>query len=190
MTGQARVVRRAVPAHGPWPRDVPAPLQRIYAARGVLHPEDAELKLARLLPPEQLGHIDAAVRLLADAIAANRHIVVVGDFDCEGATGTAVAVRGLRMLGATRVGYQVPHRMTHGYGLSPALVEDMVAMAPDVIVTVDNGIACHAGIAAGQLRDQSAGACIDQLQHRLCAGCAVRQLAPGLVSGRSVGADP
>ncbi|MBP8081009.1 MAG: single-stranded-DNA-specific exonuclease RecJ, partial [Arenimonas sp.] len=78
-------------------------LQRIYAARGVLRPEDAELKLARLHPPETLSHIDAAVRLLAGAIQANRHIVIVGDFDCDGATGTAVAVRGLRMLGAARV---------------------------------------------------------------------------------------
>jgi single-stranded-DNA-specific exonuclease len=146
-----RITRRAVPEHGPWPAQVPAVLQRIYAARGVLRPEDAELKLARLLPPETLGHIQLAVELLASAISANRHIVIVGDFDCDGATGTAVAVRGLRMLGATRVSYQVPHRITHGYGLSPALVEDMVALQPDLLITVDNGIACHAGVAAAKL---------------------------------------
>ncbi|MFA6986391.1 MAG: single-stranded-DNA-specific exonuclease RecJ [Arenimonas sp.] len=148
----AQLIRRPVPEHGPWPAAVPAVLQRVYAARGVLRPEDAELKLARLLPPESLGHVDAAVRLLALAISANKHIVIVGDFDCDGATGTAVAVRGLRMLGATRVSYQVPHRITHGYGLSPALVEDMAPISPDLLVTVDNGIACHAGVAAARAR--------------------------------------
>jgi single-stranded-DNA-specific exonuclease len=147
-----RIVRRDVPAHGPWPESVPAVLQRVYAARGVLTPEQGELKLARLLPPEALGRIDAAVRLLADAIAADRHIVVVGDFDCDGATGTAVAVRGLRLLGARRVGYQVPHRHRHGYGLSPALVDDLVALEPDLLLTVDSGIACHAGIAAARAK--------------------------------------
>jgi single-stranded-DNA-specific exonuclease len=152
MIPQARLVRRLVPAHGPWPDGVPTVLQRVYAARGVLQPDHAELKLARMLPPESLGQIDAAVRLLSEAISANRHIVIVGDFDSDGATGTAVAVRGLRMLGATRVSYQVPHRITHGYGLSPALVEDLVALAPDILVTVDNGIACHAGVAAAKAR--------------------------------------
>jgi single-stranded-DNA-specific exonuclease len=131
---------------------VPALLQRIYAARGVLRPEDAELKLTRLHPPDSMGQIDAAARLLAGAIVADKHIVIVGDFDCDGATGTAVAVRGLRMLGGGRVSYQVPHRITHGYGLSPALVEDIAAIKPDLVVTVDSGIACHAGVAAAKAR--------------------------------------
>ena len=152
MTQQSALARRLVPAHGPWPDGVPACLQRVYAARGVLGPEGAELRLARLLPPDTLGGMDAAARLLAQAIAAGKHIVVVGDFDCDGATGTAVAVRGLRMLGATRVSYQVPHRVTHGYGLSAALVEAMAPMEPDLLVTVDNGIACHAGVAAAKAR--------------------------------------
>ncbi|MFY2764979.1 single-stranded-DNA-specific exonuclease RecJ [Arenimonas sp. MALMAid1274] len=147
-----RIVRRAVPPHGPWPDQVPALLQRILAARGVLTPEQGELKLARLLSPDLLGHIAAAVDLLAEAIAGHRHIVVVGDFDCDGATGTAVAVRGLRLLGAGHVSYQVPHRVNHGYGLSPALVEHLVPMAPDLLLTVDSGIACHAGIAAARAR--------------------------------------
>ena len=147
-----RILRREVPAHGPWPDSVPPALQRIYAARGVCTPAQGELKLARLLPPEALGHLPEAAALLAQAIAAHRHIVVVGDFDCDGATGTAVAVRGLRMLGATRVSYQVPHRVTHGYGLSPALVEHLDACAPDLVLTVDSGIACHAGVAAAKAR--------------------------------------
>ncbi len=147
-----RIRRREVPAYGPWPDSIPAVLQRIYAARGVLTPGQGELRLANLLPPETLGSVQVAAELLADAIAQDRHILVVGDFDCDGATGTAVAVRGLRLLGARRVGYQVPHRVTHGYGLSPALVEDLVARAPDLVLTVDSGIACHAGITAAKAR--------------------------------------
>jgi single-stranded-DNA-specific exonuclease len=127
-------------------------LQRIYASRGVCTPEQGELKLARLLSPDSLGRVAEAAQLLADAIAADRHIVVVGDFDCDGATGTAVAVRGLRLLGARRVSYQVPNRATHGYGLSPALVEHLQSLAPDLLLTVDSGIACHAGIAAAKSR--------------------------------------
>lgn len=147
-----RIRRRDVPAHGPWPVHVPPVLQRIYAARGVVNAAGAELKLARLLPPEALGRIDAAVALLAAAIAGDRHVVVVGDFDCDGATGTAVAVRGLRLLGARRVSYRVPHRHRHGYGLSPALVDELASLrpAPDLVLTVDSGIACHAGVAAAK----------------------------------------
>ena len=147
-----RILRRDVPAHGPWPDSVLPALQRVYAARGVCTPAQGELKLARLLPPETLGHLPEAAALLASAIAAHRHIVVVGDFDCDGATGTAVAVRGLRLLGATRVSYQVPHRVTHGYGLSPALVDHLEAFKPDLVLTVDSGIACHPGIAAAKAR--------------------------------------
>jgi single-stranded-DNA-specific exonuclease len=108
--------------------------------------------LARLLSPDSLGNLDAAVVLLAAAIAERRHIVVVGDFDCDGATGTAVAVRGLRMLGAGNVDFRVPNRATHGYGLSPALVDDLATMSPDLILTVDSGIACVAGVRAAKAR--------------------------------------
>ena len=147
-----RVVRRPCPPPGEWPAQVPEVLRRVYAARGVLSAADADLGLSRLLPPDSLGQLDAAVRLLADAIARARRIVVVGDFDCDGATGTAVAVRGLRLLGASRVTYRVPNRITHGYGLSPALVEDLVADAPDLLLTVDSGVACLAGVAAARAR--------------------------------------
>ncbi|HLU13541.1 MAG TPA: DHH family phosphoesterase, partial [Arenimonas sp.] len=147
-----RLRRRPVPESGPWPAAVPPLLRRIYAARGVLRPQDAELKLARLAPPVGLGGLEAAVELLREAIARDRHIVVVGDFDCDGATGTAVAVRGLQLLGARRVSYRVPHRLAHGYGLSPALVEDLQALQPDLVLTVDSGIACHAGVAAARAR--------------------------------------
>ena len=125
-------------------------LRRVYAARGVTTFADAQPRLADLLHPDGLGGMARAADLLADAIRRQRHIVIVGDFDCDGATGTAVGVRGLRMLGAQRVSYQVPHRILHGYGLTPALVEVMRPLQPDLVVTVDNGIASHAGIAAAK----------------------------------------
>jgi single-stranded-DNA-specific exonuclease len=145
-----KIIRRNIPEHGPWPANVSPVLQRVFASRGVSNPEQAELKLANLVSPDQLGGMDNAVDLLLNAINAQKHIVIVGDFDCDGATGTAVAMRGLKMLGAECVSYQVPHRIVHGYGLSPALVEHIVGIKPELIITVDNGIACHAGVAAAK----------------------------------------
>lgn len=152
MSGQPVICRRIVPAHGPWPAQVPAVLQRVFAARGVCRPEQAELRLAQLLPPQTMGGLTEAAMLLASAIAEQRRILVVGDFDCDGATGTAVAVRGLRMLGATQVDYRVPHRQRHGYGLSAALVADIALEGPVLVLTVDSGIACHEGVAAAKAR--------------------------------------
>ena len=149
-----RVVRRPVPAivDSHWPDHIPPLLRRIYATRGAQHPDEARPRLAHLPSPDLMGGIAAATALLADAIIADRHILVVGDFDCDGATACAVAVRGLRMLGARRVSHAVPDRIVHGYGLSPALVEELAPLAPDLLVTVDHGIACHAGIAAAKAR--------------------------------------
>ena len=152
MTPAARIRRREAGAAGTWPAHVPMLLQRVYEARGAGSMEQAQPRLAQLLPPDLLGGIDEATTLLADAIAANRHIVIVGDFDCDGATACAVGVRGLRLLGARRVTPAVPNRMVHGYGLSPSLVEELDALAPELLVTVDHGIACHAGIAAAKAR--------------------------------------
>jgi len=151
MKAQPRIRRRSLPASvSAWPTDVLPLLQRIYAGRGALDVEHAQPRLAQLLAPETLTGLDAAVDLLQRAIAEQRHIVVVGDFDCDGATACAVMVRGLRMLGAQRVTATVPNRMVHGYGLSPSLVEEIAALQPDLLVTVDHGIACHAGIASAK----------------------------------------
>ena len=144
--------RRQAAAIGEWPERVPLLLRRIYAGRGALCIDEARPRLAHLLPPDGLSGLDAATALLADAIAHDRHIVVVGDFDCDGATACAVGVRGLRMLGARRVSHAVPNRMVHGYGLSPALVDELAGLNPDLLVTVDHGIACHAGIEAAKAR--------------------------------------
>jgi single-stranded-DNA-specific exonuclease len=150
VMSHSRTIRRRTASltNGEWPTSVPPLLQRIYAARGAGSLEQAQPRLAQLLPPDGLSNIDAAVRLLAEAIANDRHLVVVGDFDCDGATACAVGVRGLRMLGARRVSYAVPNRIVHGYGLSPAFVDELRSLQPDVLITVDHGIACHAGIAA------------------------------------------
>lgn len=149
-----RTIRRrdTVDVAGAWPDDVPPLLRRIYTARGAVSLDQARPRLAQLHPPDALGGLDAATALLADAIAHDRHIVVVGDFDCDGATACAVGVRGLRLLGARRVSHAVPNRMVHGYGLSPGLVDDLAALQPDVLVTVDHGVACIAGVAAAKAR--------------------------------------
>ncbi|MEP6907294.1 MAG: single-stranded-DNA-specific exonuclease RecJ [Pseudoxanthomonas sp.] len=150
MSTAPRIRRRQFDAPGHWPDTLSPLLRRIYAGRGADSIEQAQPKLAQLLSPDTLGGLVDATALLAEAIAANQHIVVVGDFDCDGATACAVGVRGLRMLGATRVTPAVPNRMVHGYGLSPALVAELAALKPDLLVTVDHGIACHAGIAAAK----------------------------------------
>jgi single-stranded-DNA-specific exonuclease len=109
-------------------------------------------RLADLPSPDAMPGIAAGVALLQDAISADRRIVVVADFDCDGATACAVGVRGLRMLGARHVDYAVPNRAVHGYGLTAGLVEELATLQPELLVTVDHGIACHAGIDAAKAR--------------------------------------
>ncbi len=152
MSGAKTIRRRACSNFGEWPAHVPLLLQRIHAMRGACTIDQAQPRLAHLLPPDSLGGISEATELLMAAIAGGRHIVVVGDFDCDGATACAVGVRGLRMLGARHVSYAVPNRMVHGYGLSTGLVDDLAVLQPELLVTVDHGIACHAGIAAAKAR--------------------------------------
>lgn len=146
-----RIERRSVPAVPLLEAaDLHPVLRRVYAARGVSDLHELDLRLSGLLAPALAG-IDAAVELLMRARAERQAILVVGDFDADGATGTAVAIRGLRLLGFDRVGYRVPNRFLHGYGLSPALVAELQP-APDLILTVDNGVAAHAGIEAAHAR--------------------------------------
>jgi len=124
-------------------------LARLFAARGVRTADELDDALARLLPPTTLKGTPEAAALLADAIAAGQRLCVVADYDCDGATACAVALRGLVMLGARpdQVGYVVPDRAVHGYGLTPAIVDLAMAQRPQVLVTVDNGIASTAGVA-------------------------------------------
>ena len=134
-----------------WPASVHPVLQQIYAARGVFTPAQADHRLAHMLSPQTLGGMAQAVELLVQAIGEDWTILIAGDYDCDGATGTAVAVRGLRMLGARRVSYAIPNRFVHGYGLSTALVESLQP-TPQLIVTVDNGVASVAGVEAARAR--------------------------------------
>ncbi|MFO1216864.1 MAG: single-stranded-DNA-specific exonuclease RecJ [Burkholderiaceae bacterium] len=124
-------------------------LARLYAGRGVRSADELADDAARLLPPATLAGADAAARLLADTIEADQRICIVADYDCDGATACAVAIRGLAMLGARRetLRFVVPDRRVHGYGLTPAIVELAMAHAPALLVTVDNGIASIDGVA-------------------------------------------
>ncbi len=130
-------------------------LRRVFAARGISSAADVQHRLAGLLPPQALGGIERACELLEETLRSGAPILIVGDFDADGATGTAVALRGLRLLGARNVDYDVPNRFVHGYGLSPALVDEIVARRPELrdsglLITVDNGIAAHAGVATAR----------------------------------------
>ena len=152
MNDTPRIRRRPAGPVGDWPADYPALLRRLHAARGATGPTQAMPRLADLPPPDAMPGIAEGVALLAAAIADRRRIVVVADFDCDGATACAVGVRGLRMLGAADVAHAVPNRAVHGYGLTPGLVDELDALRPELLVTVDHGIACHAGIAAAKAR--------------------------------------
>ena len=121
-------------------------LARLYAARGIKEKSELATRLDALLPPDQLKGAPEAATLLADAIAASKRILIVADYDCDGATACAVGLRALRQFGAT-VDYLVPNRFDTGYGLSPEAVRLAAPMKPDLIVTVDNGIASGEGVA-------------------------------------------
>lgn len=122
---------------------------RVLAARGIRDPIEVDSALAGLLSPD-LADLDAAVERLIRALSTGEKVLVVGDFDADGATSTAVAVRGLRMLGCASVDYLVPNRFDDGYGLTPELVGAARASGPGLIVTVDNGVSSHGGIAAAK----------------------------------------
>ncbi|MDD3328977.1 MAG: single-stranded-DNA-specific exonuclease RecJ [Zoogloea sp.] len=124
-------------------------LARIYAARGIESRDELDYSLKSLLPPARLKGIDDAARLLADAIEAGARMVIVADYDCDGATACAVGIRALRAFGAD-VGYLVPNRFEYGYGLTPAIVELAMGLEPEVLITVDNGIASVEGVAAAR----------------------------------------
>ena len=139
------ITPRDVPPRAVWALEqagVHPLLARLFAGRGVRGIDELDDNLARLLPPAGLLGIDGAARLLADAIAQRQRICVVADYDCDGATACAVALRGLRLLGAApeTLVYVVPDRAVHGYGLTPAIVDLAIQQRPDMLLTVDNGI--------------------------------------------------
>jgi single-stranded-DNA-specific exonuclease len=123
-------------------------LRRVYAARGVRDADQLSLDLRSLLPVSTLDGIGPATELLAEHLARGSRILVVGDFDADGATSTALVMRQLMRLGHSNVGMRVPDRMRHGYGLTPALVAELVHEKADLLITVDNGVSAFAGIEA------------------------------------------
>lgn len=126
---------------------IPHSLARIYAARGIVNKEQLVKDLAHLLSYEKMTGIEKACQRLLEAFEKQERLLIVGDFDADGATSTALAVSALKALGAHEVSYLVPNRFEYGYGLTPAIVEVASARHPDVIITVDNGIASFDGVA-------------------------------------------
>lgn len=145
-----RIETRPLPDRLPDLGDLPPLLTRLYAARGVRSAAELDKSLARLLPYQRLKGIEAAVELLLQAIDGRQRILIVGDFDADGATASALGVLGLRMLGAVSVDYLVPNRFEYGYGLTPEIVRVALGRQPELLITVDNGISSVEGVAAAK----------------------------------------
>ncbi|MBX9960234.1 MAG: single-stranded-DNA-specific exonuclease RecJ [Burkholderiaceae bacterium] len=144
-----KIVTRDIPPRAAWTLEqagVHPLLARLYAARGVSSKEELDDGLARLLPPATMKGVTEAAVLLADAIARDRKLCIVADYDCDGATACAVGIRGLRMLGANHVSYLVPDRVVDGYGLTPPIARRVKDSGADLLITVDNGIASVEGV--------------------------------------------
>lgn len=122
-------------------------LRRILLARGITRPEELMLDLRSMLPPGGLSGIDRAASLVAAAVMQGKRILIVGDFDADGATGTAVAILSLRAMACEQLDFRVPNRFEFGYGLSVALVDTLRDAPPDLLITVDSGISCNDGVA-------------------------------------------
>jgi single-stranded-DNA-specific exonuclease len=127
------------------PQTISPLLQRIYAARGIKNENELQYSLAQLLKPNFKGLQDA-VSILADAVVAQAKIMIVGDFDADGATSSALGMLALRAMGLQNVDFLVPNRFEYGYGLTPEIVAVAAAQTPDVIITVDNGISSIEGV--------------------------------------------
>lgn len=145
-----RITRRVPNQPSRFSSEVPPLLQRIYANRGLNHDEDTDLALKHLLPASQLKGLEQALDLLEAALEQGQRILVVGDFDADGATSSALSVLALRRLGAASVDYLVPNRFEYGYGLTPEIVAVAAEKSPDLVVTVDNGISSIEGVRAAK----------------------------------------
>ena len=148
-----QILTRDVPPRSAWALEqagIHPLLSRLFAARGIVSPEELDDGLAKLLPPQSLMGTQDAAALLANAMAQNLKLCIVADYDCDGATACAVALRGLRMLGAKHVSYIVPDRVVDGYGLTAPIARRVKDSDADVLITVDNGIASLEGVAQAQ----------------------------------------
>lgn len=169
-SSRLRIVARDTPPRGAWALEqqgVPPLFARLFAARGVKGVDELDADLGKLHAPQGLKGVDAAARLLADAIAQGLRLCVVADYDCDGATACATLLRGLALLGAApeHLDYVVPDRAVHGYGLTPAIVDLALTQQAQVLITVDNGIASLEGVAHAK----DSGLQVLVTDHHLCA---------------------
>ncbi|MBN1379709.1 MAG: single-stranded-DNA-specific exonuclease RecJ [Gammaproteobacteria bacterium] len=150
MKARFRIQHRKPLASCSLPDSLHAVVRRVYANRKLSNANEIEHRLELLHHPESLAGLDQAVELLRSAVETDQRILIVGDFDADGATSTALAIRALRSMGATQADYLVPDRFKYGYGLTPEIVRAAVKRKPDILVTVDNGISSIAGVAAAR----------------------------------------
>ena len=141
-----KIVRREEVAVEPSLSSLPEKIQQIYASRGVNNIEDLEYELKGLIPPSQLKDVDKGAGIIFDFIKGNKSILIVGDFDADGATSSTIMMKSLKRLGANKIDFLVPDRFKFGYGLSVKLVDYAASLEPDLIITVDNGIANVDGV--------------------------------------------
>ncbi len=151
LQSRTEIVRRSLPKDSSLSEDIPGLLRRIYLARGVMDDADLARDLADLPAPSEIPGTTAAAELLYAHIRGSSRILIIGDFDADGATSCALSVLALRAMGAMDVGYLVPNRFEYGYGLTQEIVEVALRQSPDLIVTVDNGISSISGVAAANL---------------------------------------
>ena len=148
-----KIIARNIPPRAVWTLEqagIHPLLAQLYAARGVQTTQELDDGLARLIPPSEMKGTREAAQLLADAIAQNKKLCIVADYDCDGATACAVGIRGLKLLGAKHVNYIVPDRVVDGYGLTPPISQRVKDSGADVLITVDNGIASFEGVATAK----------------------------------------
>ncbi|XJH26094.1 single-stranded-DNA-specific exonuclease RecJ [Escherichia coli] len=146
MKQQIQLRRREVDETADLPAELPPLLRRLYASQGVRSAQELERSVKGMLPWQQLSGVEKAVEILYNAFREGTRIIVVGDFDADGATSTALSVLAMRSLGCSNIDYLVPNRFEDGYGLSPEVVDQAHARGAQLIVTVDNGISSHAGV--------------------------------------------
>jgi single-stranded-DNA-specific exonuclease len=145
-----QAIVRASPEPAPSLGSLPPLLSRIYVHRGIGSARELDLSLGQLPDPRRLSGMAAMTEILVDAIVKDQRILVIGDYDADGATATAVALLGLRALGLRQIDYLVPNRFEYGYGLTPEIVRLAQDRTPDILLTVDNGISSHEGVAAAR----------------------------------------
>ncbi|ABK49553.1 single-stranded-DNA-specific exonuclease RecJ [Shewanella sp. ANA-3] len=144
-----KIVRRPTVDDSHLPAHLPPLLRQLYARRGVM-PNECELVLKGLLRPDTMKGLELAAKLIADAMQQEKSILIVGDFDADGATSTSVCLLALRMMGASKVDYLIPNRFDYGYGLSPEIVAVAASKQAELLITVDNGISSIEGVAAAK----------------------------------------